>query len=894
MHARLAGVLVDVAGLFVPAGRRGEWLEEWRGELAALCHARAAGVSGLPTVVGFAAGALAHAMWMRTEGWTMDGILQDVRYGARRFRKELGFTSVAVTTLALGIGANAAIYSVASEALFQAPPVKDPESVVAVYTTSRRGFPRSSSSYPDYVDYRDRSTGLLGLAATSLRTVSLGDDSRGARLATVQSVTGNFFELLGLTPGVGRLIRPDDDLYGGGLPVTVLSNRLWHDHFAADPSVVGSTIRLNGVAYDVVGVAQPDFDGLRINISSELWIPMQSLPYLEGGTEPTESYFGTRSSRWMDLLVGRLADGVSADAARADLITLSDLMREEEPGARGPRSVTLDELSGYILPSGSEATFRTFVFLLGGTVGLALLLCIANLVNLLLARATTQAREVGVRLAIGAGRGRVVRQLLTESLLLAAVGGLAGLGVAVGMIELLGRFELPGGVPIESLGVTLDGRVLVVTGVLALGTGILFGLAPALVATRANLVNALKSGGGGRGATGGTRTRKALVAVQVALCLVLLVGSGLFIQTIRRGLSTELGFEAEGLALTRFNLSLIGYEEAEALALVEAVEDRVRRMATVTAAFTSTRVPLQNGGARGRFFGVEGYEAAADEELRVDVVFTTPGFVETLRQPLLAGRSFLSSDQAGAEDVTVINRAMAERYWPVGQAVGGVVYMGDMPVRVVGVAENSTWNGLADDLTNYMYLPLQQTGSIAVSSFLTLGVRTSGDPDAILGSVREILRSLEPELSLSYQRSMETMVADVLMPQRMGAVVLSAFGLLALILSAVGIAGVVAYSVSRQTHDIGVRVALGATRASVLVGVSRSMVAPVLFGLVAGVFTARGLSRLVEGFMFGVTATDPLIYCLISMSVLGIAAVATIVPARRAGRVNPIDVLRAE
>lgn len=337
---------------------------------------------------------------------------------------------------------------------------------------------------------------------------------------TTQAVTGNYFELLGLNPGAGRLIQPEDDGFGRGVPVAVLSSRLWYDHFAADPSVIGSTIRLNGAAYDVIGVASAGFDGLRIDVRAEIWIPMQSLPYLEGVTESADSYFGNRGSRWMDLLVGRLADEVPIERARSELVALSELMREEDPAARGPRSVTVDELSSYILPGGSEADMRTFVWLLGGTVALVLLLCSANLANLLLARASIRARDVGVRLAIGAGRARVVRQLLTESLLLAFVGGVAGLAVAVAMLELLGRFDLPGGVPIESLGITLDAGMIVITAILALGTGVLFGLAPALIATRTDLVNTLKSGTSGRGSSGGTKTRKGLVSVQVSLCLI--------------------------------------------------------------------------------------------------------------------------------------------------------------------------------------------------------------------------------------------------------------------------------------------------------------------------------------------------------------------------------------
>lgn len=647
--------------------------------------------------------------WM-TKAWEiLASVAQDLRVASRSYRREPVFTLVAVTTLALGIGASKAIFSVTSQALLARPAVEDADGLAAVYTTCRSGTARCSSSYPDYLDYRDGTEGIADLAATALISASLGSEDQGARLLTAQTVTGNFFDVLGLAPAHGRLFGPADDETGGGSPVVVLSHELWRTHFAADPGVVGSSIRLNGQAFEVVGVTPRDFDGLRIDTKPQLWVPIQSRPYLTGGDDEYTDRFEVRDMRWIDLLVARLTDGTSVDVARSELLALSESMRDEDPDARGPRSVTVDALEGYILPNQREADFRIFVHLLGGTVALALLLCCANLANLLLARGSSRRRDVGVRLAIGAGRPRIVRQLVTESFVLAALGGLAGLIVAEGLMRVLGGFELPGGVPIASLGVSLDTGALLLAGLVTLGTAVLFGLAPALDGSRTELSGALRSGRGARDDLGSTRARKALVAVQIALSLVLLVGSALFVRTLRAGLQTDLGFRPEGVAALRYNLDLVGYEADNAWSFVQTLEERLASVPGVESVTTATRIPLQEGGAMGLFFQVPGYEPAPDEELRLDLVVTTPGYPRTMGVDLLSGRDFDSGDVAGGERVAIVSRSMAERYWPRDRAVGALVSMSRTEFRVVGVVENTTWSGLADEATSFMYVPLSQT-----------------------------------------------------------------------------------------------------------------------------------------------------------------------------------------
>ena len=827
------------------------------------------------------------ALWLGT-------VAQDVRIGLRSFLRQPGFTMVAVVTLGLGIGASSAIFSVADQALLAGPPVSDRDEVVAVYTTSRRGFARSSTSYPDYLDYRDQTDALADLAGTNLVSASLGDDQRGARLLRGQTVTGNYWNLLGLEPTLGRLIEPSDDRPGAGSPVVVLSHALWLDRFGGDPSVVGTSVRLGGQPFDVIGVGPRGYHGLRLDTHVDVWMPMQTLPYFTGGKTTHDDWFVGRSNRWIDLLVGRLEPGATAEQAYTELFALSERLREQDPEARGPRSVTVDPIDGYILPSGREADFRLFVVLLGGTVGLALILCCASIANLLLARASARTREVGVRLAIGAGRGRLVRQLLTESLLLALAGGAAGVAVAGGLLEVLSGFDLPGGVAVASLGIALDLRVVVATAGLALGAGVLFGTVPALVATRGDLADSLRAGAAGRMDSGSTRMRKVLVTAQVGVSVVLLVGSGLFVRTLREGLTTDLGFESEGLALTTFYLGFAGYGPEDALAFVSAIEERARSLPGVRAVSTSTNIPLHDGGERGYFFTVDGYQAAADEELRVDAVFATGAHAEAIGLPVLEGRDLRSGDGTDGDRVVVVSRSMAERYWPSGSVVGGTVRLSETGLRVVGVVEDATWNRLGEAPTNYMYLPLPIAPAVAADAFLTLAARTDGDAEPLLGSVRALVNELDPEVTISEQSTMNDLVAEVLMPQRLGALLLTAFGVLALVLSAVGIAGVVAFAVNRRRREIGLRVALGASRPTVLRGLARSMSAPVVWGLIGGILAARSLAGVADAFLFGVRPTDPTTYAVIVLGVGAIAALAALLPARSALAVQPSEVLKAD
>ncbi len=820
----------------------------------------------------------------------------DLRLVRRQLRRNPGFALGAILTLGLGIGANTAMFSVADQALLRRPPVEGADRLVALYTTSRRGFPKASSSYPDFEDYRDLSRTFSDMAGYSSVPLNVGE-AETPRLAFGMLVTGNYFDLLGVRPGLGRAIQRGDDRPGAAERVAVLSHAFWREAFGGDPAVIGRTIRLNDSPFVVVGVGPPGFDGLDLTTSVDVWLPLFAGPYLGPGVGAASDpeMVSNRGARWIGTLVGRLEPGVSLARARQDMDVVSAALAERYPSERaaidGPRGITLDPVDRYLLPVGSEDVLRRFVFLLVAVVGLALLLASANLANLLLARATARHGEIGVRMALGAGAGRVARQLLTESLALSLLGGGVALAVAWLMLRGLSSFELPGGVSIADLGVGLDPVVLGFALGLAVLTALLFGLAPALQTSRLDVVRAVK--GESAGHAGHLAFRKGLVAVQVGLCLILLVGSGLFLRTLRNSLDADLGFEPHGAVGARFNLSLLGYTEDGGQAFLDRLLAGVRELPGVEAAGVGSLVPFQDGGFRGTFAEVEGYEMRPDEEIRIDYVAIEPGYFEALGIRVLEGRGITDRDATGQPPVVVINRYMADRYWAGRSAVGGHMTFAGTPVEVVGVVDTPVWQAVGEEASAFAFVSQAQL-PMASTSFLTLVARTSGNEEALLPVIRERFEELDPGLSLTYLRTMDELVEVALMPQRMGAALLTMFAALALVLAAVGVYGVVSYAVRRRARDIGIRIAIGASRSHILRSVVREMAPPVLVGLAAGAVSAAALSRTVQTFMYGVSASDPWTVLAIAALLLAVALAATLIPARAAARLDPMRVLRAE
>ena len=827
-------------------------------------------------------------------------LVADGRHTLRQLRRNPGFAGTILVTLALGIGANTAVFSIADRALLRRPPVHEPERLAAIYTTCRRGFPRCSSSYPDFVDYRDQSRSFSDVAGYSSVPLIVGDGPE-SRLERGEVVTGNYFALLGTRAHLGRLIQPGDDRRDEPAQVAAVSEEFWRDALGGDSGAVGATLRLNGAPFTIVGVAAPNFHGLELSQRPAVWLPMTAGSVLgeSAGAVSDPGVFVERGTRWIRTLIGRLGPDASVARAQAEMEALAAQLGEAFPEDRasvdGVRGITVDPVGSYILPVLAASDLRQFVWLLSGVVGFTLLLAAANVANLLLARASARTREIGVRLAIGAGRGRIIRQLATESLVLAVLGGGAGLLLATTILNLLERFELPGGVAIGSLGVGLDATVLSFAVALSVVTAMLFGLVPALSAARQDLVGAIKGESSSHRAGGQARLRQALVGVQVALCLVLLVGSGLFIRTLRNALGSDLGFEPRHAAAARFNLGLLQYGPERSVAFVNELLQRMRAAPGVRAAAAATLVPFQGGGFRGAFAEITGYEPAPDEEIRFDYLAVTPSYVEALGMRVVDGRVIDERDVEGSRPVAVINRLAAERYWPNRSAVGGVMTLAQQfEVEVVGIVDDPTWAQIGESHTPYVFVSLAQVPSIVSGSFLTVVARTDGDAALLLPAMRDRFQSLGATLPLTFLRTMDDLVGDAVMPQRMGTTVLSLFGALALVLAAVGIYGVVGYTIARRSREIGIRIAIGASRARIVVGVVREMALPVLLGVLAGGVVALLLGRTVQIFLYGVQAADPATFATITLMLLLVAVAASLVPARRAARMDPVRVLGAE
>jgi predicted permease len=818
---------------------------------------------------------------------------QDAKFALRTLVREPVFAIAAGVSLALAIGGNAAIFGIVDAALLRRPPVRDPETLVAVYTSCRNGEPRCASSYPDYLDYR-AAGGLVDLAATTVNSVSGALPGESPSLLDALSVTGNYFGMLGVTPALGRLLQPDDDTQGATSPVAVLSHDAWRSRFGLDPAVVGRTLSLNGVPYQVVGVAPEGFRGTALGGDPDLFLPLTSLELLGAAPSVALARWEDRGSRWMPQLVGRRRPEVSPQSLQQEMDALSESLNRAYPEQRGSRRVTVDLSRGYSLPattSGREG-LTTLVQVLAGVVLLNLLLAAANVANLLLARGASRGGEMGVRLALGSSRGRLVRQLLAESVTLALFGGVLGLGVALLITKALSAFELPGGVPLAQLGIGIDGRVFAFALVLSLVAGTAFGIVPALRAARRDPSASL--GAGARTSRSeGDRLRRALVAIQVCACLILLAGAGLFLRGLRSGLTYDMGMEPARLALARFDFSRLRYPPEEAMLRVDGILERARALPGVESAAITTTVPLLPGRNMGFLVDVDGYQPAADEEMRVEMAFATEGFFRTLGSRVLAGSDLDPGAAVGGDPVLIVNRLMAEAYWQPGRVVDGTVRWRDQPLRVVGVAENSAWRSIPQPPLNFITAFLRQHPSFAANGSLTLLVR-GARPETLLEPIRSAILGVDPNLTLESVRTMEDVLGAQLSAQRMGSLLLILFGGQALVLAFVGIGGVVAYAVSRQKKALGIRIALGASPVNIQGRTIFGMTVPVAVGLAAGLLIAVRLGTRVQAFLVEANATDPSTYAAAAALLALVAGVAAWIPARAAARVDPVRALKAD
>jgi predicted permease len=826
----------------------------------------------------------------------MAGIFQqDLRGGLRMLKKSPGFTFVAVLSLALGIGANTAIFTIINAVFLHPLPVEQPARLAELFTRdtltvdTNVNFQITPTSLPNYEDYRDQNSVFSGLAlATFTLPLNWGGQAEPQQL-NASLVSGNFFDVLGVKPYRGRTFVADGDKKIGGNPEVVLSYSLWVRRFGSDNKFIGQTITLNGTPYTVIGVAPPGFKGIvSLGRPDVLWIPITMRDYvLTGQLKDLEN---NRRFRWTSI-VGRLKPQVSVAEAQAAMKTIAAGLEKEYPRENKGRTVELYPLNESALGINQRRQFSLAGGVLMSVVGLVLLIACVNLANLLLAQAAKREKELSIRAAMGAGRFRLVRQLLTESTVLSLLGGLAGLVVAYWGRNLLWSFRPPF-LAEGSIDLSFDPRVLGFTLVISLVTGLLFGIIPAIKASGTDVNEVLKTGGRG-GALGWThnRLRGLLVISEIALALVALVGSGLFLRSMQNAQKYNPGFESQNLFQMFFDLGALRYDENHGQQFFRDVIERAKTVPGVVDASVSAN-GVFGGGISATIFREGEQTDPNNRGTLVNLDEVTPGHFDTMRIPLISGRDFTDFDRENTTPVAVINQAMANLLWPGQEALGKRFAIVQQPhlLQVVGVVGTTVIGQIGEDPQPIAYMPMRQQYSPAA----TLVVRTTGNPESLLGLVRTQVQPIDKNLAFTNAQTVQQILGQGLWPARMGAALLGLFGALALILASIGIYGVLAYSVAQRTSEIGLRMALGAQPRQVLGLVLRQGMLLALIGAGVGVLVALPVARMAGSLLYGVSATDPLTYASITLLLMGIALLACYLPAYRATRIDPLKALRVE
>jgi predicted permease len=807
----------------------------------------------------------------------MESFWHDLRFGFRQLLAKPGFTAIATLSLALGIGANTAIFSLVDAVLLRPLPFHDPDRLVMVWEDAAKiGFPRNTPAPANYADWKAQNQVFEDVAAINYRTYNLTDEGEPEKVEA-QAVTANFFALLGVKPELGRVFTQEEDKPDGN-KVALLSHGLWQRRFGGDPALVGKEILLDGQKRTVVGVAPPGFQFLSNETS--LWVPMAFSP----------QELANRGSHYLTV-VARMKPGVTLQQAGADVAAIMRRINRDYPTPgleHGSVVISLrEQLAGDVRPA---------LIVLLVAVGFVLLIACANIANLLLSRGAARYREIAVRAALGAGRNRIVRQLLTESVLLAVAGGLAGLLFAWFSFSFLKQI-VPDSMALNA-GVRIDAGVFGFTLLLSLLTGIIFGLAPALQAAKLDLNEALKQGGGRMGTVAGhRRLRSALVVIEVALALVLLVGAGLLIQAFLRLRALDIGVNPENALTLRTALPRNKYGELPKRdAFYRQTLERVRALPGVVSAGYTTAAPLTwKGGTNS--FAVEGREQGPEQDAQSRQVST--GYMEAMGVELRQGRFFNDHDDAQSQPVAIINETMARQFWPGENALGKRLKIGSIDsqnpwVMVVGVVGDIKEMGLEAPNKAEMFFPYQQLPRMLWNMPRDLIVRTTGDPMSVAAAARQAVWSVDPSQPVSNIRTMNEILAEEVAQRRIGMTLLAAFAALALALASLGIYGVLSYSVSQRTQEIGVRMALGAGRKDVLRIVLADGMRLATAGVAAGLGVSFALTRLMTGLLFGVSASDPRTLCGVTLLLITVALAACLIPARRATRVDPMIALRCE
>jgi predicted permease len=791
------------------------------------------------------------------------------------------FSLIATITLALGIGANTAIFSIFQAVLLKPLPVNQPERLIALTN--------DAVSFPAYKDFRDRTRAFASLAAYREREMSLFQGEKAEKISGCL-VTGNYFDTLGVKTELGRAFLPDETKDSSAEFVAVISYELWQKNFGGNSDVLGKSIQLNNHPFTVIGVAPRDFRGVDLSSAPDIYVPITTWPQLATGFF-TKIDMNSRSWSWLPFF-GRLKDGVTIEQAQAELNLLAQ--QERQANARDKRpNLALQPIAVYATGFETRKDLIRFMGLLMAVVGISLIIACANVANLLLARANTRHKEIGVRLAMGATRWRIVRQLLTESILLSLIGGAAGLLIAVWTIELLSSFLLPGGIELGKLGIRLKPEILGFAFALSFITGLIFGLAPALRASKPDVVSSLKDQRA-NAAFSHFNLRYALIIVQVSMCLLLLIGTGLFVRSLRNAFNVNLGFNPEHIAMASVNLGLQRYDEARAAEFYKSLSERISRLPGVEAVSWVSDQPLGSG-ISSETVEIPDYPTQqGDDPINVNVNIVSPNFFRTLQIPLVRGRDFDERDKKETENVAIINEAMANKFWSGKEPIGRKVKIGGGEITIIGVAKDAKLISLRENPKPLLVAPLAQRMGDGGLSALTLMVRAKGNPTEILTSIERETARLDKSVSVFNIKALNENFNRRLTIQRFASALLSLFTLLAITLAVIGIYGVIAYSVSQRTHEIGIRMALGAERSHILSMFLRRGIIPILIGIAVGIAAAIALTRVISNLLFDVSATDTFTFLVSALALFFVAMFACYLPARRATKVDPMIALRHE